>query len=142
MQIVNWFLQFTTNDLVNILTKKWGKVSKDRFASHTNKKTQKNFILNTYVQALRVSTHFQETGKTELIYHVYLIPKTTKHYRSSRSNRHEVFCKNVFLEILQKFPEKHLCQSLFFNKVASLRPIKVANYKGSLTASDNFKGYS
>ena len=38
-------------------------------------------------------------------------------YRSSRS---EVFCKNCALKIFAKFTEKHLCQSLFFNKVAGL----------------------
>ena len=30
--------------------------------------------------------------------------------------------KKVFLEISKKFTGKHLCQSLFFNKVAGLRP--------------------
>ena len=30
--------------------------------------------------------------------------------------------KQVFLEIFQKFTGKHLCQSLFFNKVADLMP--------------------
>ena len=31
-----------------------------------------------------------------------------------------VLYKKVFLEIWQKFTGKHLCQSLFFNKVAGL----------------------
>ena len=35
-----------------------------------------------------------------------------------RSSLTEVFCKKVLLEISQKFTGKHLCQSLFFNKVA------------------------
>ena len=30
--------------------------------------------------------------------------------------------RKVFLEISQKFTKKHLCQSLFFNKVTGLRP--------------------
>ena len=30
--------------------------------------------------------------------------------------------KKVFLNIFTKFTKKHLCQSLFFNKVAGLRP--------------------
>ena len=34
----DWFI---TNYLVNMLTNKWGKVSIDRFASHTNNKTQR-----------------------------------------------------------------------------------------------------
>ena len=30
--------------------------------------------------------------------------------------------KKVFLEILQKFTGKHMCQTLFFKKVSGLRP--------------------
>ena len=35
-----------------------------------------------------------------------------------RINRREVLCKNGFLEKFAKFTGKHLCLSLFFNKVA------------------------
>ena len=35
----------------------------------------------------------------------------------SRSSRPEVFCKKGFLRNFTKFTWKHLCQSLFFNKV-------------------------
>ena len=35
-----------------------------------------------------------------------------------RSSRSEVFCKKGVLRNFAKFTEKHLCQSLFFNKVA------------------------
>ena len=38
----------------------------------------------------------------------------------SRSRRPEVFCKKRVLRNFAKFTEKHLCQSLFFNKVAGL----------------------
>ena len=41
---------------------------------------------------------------------------------TSRSIRPEVFCKKGFLRNFAKFTGKHLCQSLFFNKVAGLRP--------------------
>ena len=34
-----------------------------------------------------------------------------------RSSRPEVFCKKVVLRNFSKFTGKHLCQSLFFNKV-------------------------
>ena len=40
-----------------------------------------------------------------------------------RSSRSEVFCKKVVLRNFAKFTGKHLCQSLFFNKVAGLRPV-------------------
>ena len=35
-----------------------------------------------------------------------------------RSSRLEVFCKKGVLKNFAKFTGKHLCQSLFFNKVA------------------------
>ena len=39
-----------------------------------------------------------------------------------RSSRPEVFCKKGVLRNFAKFTRKHLCQNLFFNKVAGLRP--------------------
>ena len=38
-----------------------------------------------------------------------------------RSSRQEVFCKKGVLRNFAKFTGKHLCQSLFLNKVAGLR---------------------
>ena len=78
--------------------------------------------------------HMQQTGLSD--YHVVintflklnlwkLWPKII-HYRSYKnfdgSSRQEVFCKKGILRNFAKFPGKHLCQSLFFNKVAGLRP--------------------
>ena len=39
-----------------------------------------------------------------------------------RSSRPEVCCKSGVLRNFTKFKGKHLCQSLFFNKVAGLTP--------------------
>ena len=39
------------------------------------------------------------------------------------SSRPEVLCKKGVLRNFTKFTGKHLCQSLFFNKVAGLRPL-------------------
>ena len=39
-----------------------------------------------------------------------------------RSSRPEVFCKKCVLGNFAKLTEKHLCQSLFFNKVTGLTP--------------------
>ena len=39
-----------------------------------------------------------------------------------RSSRLGVFCRKGVLRNFSKFTGKHLCQSLFFNKVAGLRP--------------------
>ena len=40
----------------------------------------------------------------------------------NRSSRTEVFCKKSALRKFSKFTGKHRWQSLFFNKVAGLRP--------------------
>ena len=39
----------------------------------------------------------------------------------NRSSHPEVFCKRVVLRNFAKFTRKHLCQSLFINKVAGPR---------------------
>ena len=41
---------------------------------------------------------------------------------TGRSSRPDVFCKNGILRNFTKFTGKHLCQGLFFDKVAGLRP--------------------
>ena len=54
------------------------------------------------------------------IYHFNTgVCKDPSDYRSSRP---EVFCKKIVLKNFTKFTGKHQCQSLFFNKVAGLRP--------------------
>ena len=40
-----------------------------------------------------------------------------------RSSRPEVLCKKDFLRNFTKFTGKHLCQSLFLNKLAGLSPV-------------------
>ena len=41
-----------------------------------------------------------------------------KLHKKNRSSRPEVFCEKVVLRNFAKFTGKHLCQILFFNKVA------------------------
>ena len=65
-----------------------------------------------------VSTHnFIQRNVVLLV--IYLF-----HHDSSKSlsSRQEVFCEKGVLRNFTKFTGKHLCQSLFFNKVAGLRP--------------------
>ena len=50
------------------------------------------------------------------------ITKQTNRSLLHRSSRPEVFCKKGVLRNFAKFAGKHLCQSLFFNKVAGLKP--------------------
>ena len=56
----------------------------------------------------------QETRKTSVMFAIC--------ERNSRSSRSEVFCKKGVVRNFTKFTAKHLCESLVFNKVASLRP--------------------
>ena len=58
----------------------------------------------------KINTASEKTNKLQSYF-----PK----YRSSRS---EVFCSKGALRNFGNFAGKHLCQSLFFNKVAGLRP--------------------
>ena len=59
----------------------------------------------------------------KLIWSAYFHLCTEYRLTYTRSSRPEVFCKKDVLRNIAKFRGKHLCQSLFFNKVASLRPI-------------------
>ena len=43
------------------------------------------------------------------------------------SSLSEVFCKKGVFRNFTRFTGKHLCQSLFFNKVAGLRPTTLVN---------------
>ena len=52
-----------------------------------------------------------------------LLKKTEQHDQQilrNRNSRPDVFCKKGVLRNFAKFIEKHLCQSLYFNKVAGL----------------------
>ena len=59
-------------------------------------------------------------GKTDLS--IAFIQASLLSFFFFRSSRPEVFCKKGVLRNFTKFIGKHLCQRLFFNKVASLRP--------------------
>ena len=59
--------------------------------------------------------------------------KTTETYskliiKTLISSRPEEFCEKVFLEISQIFTEKHMYQSIPFNKVAVLRPVFIEHF--------------
>ena len=47
------------------------------------------------------------------------------HLENSRSSHLELFCQKGVLKNFAKFIRKHLCQRLFFNIVASLRPATI-----------------
>ena len=79
------------------------------------------FILDSY---LDYSDHSYfdyklNLGKLFLTYYFHFIFWLVYLWRSSRP---EVFCKNRVLRFFTKFTGTHLCQSLFFNKIAGVRP--------------------
>ena len=47
-------------------------------------------------------------------------------YKIFRDSRREVFCKNRVLRNFEKFTGKHLCQTLFFNKVGFIKKMTLA----------------
>ena len=75
-----------TKDLVKMLTNKWSKVSIDRFASHTNKKTQR--FNSKYIcpgsEGVNAFSVDWSNKNNLLVPPVYLIPKTIKHFMSSK----------------------------------------------------------
>ena len=54
-----------------------------------------------------------------------------------RNSRPEVFFEKSVLRNLSKFTTKHLCQSLFFNQVAGLRP-QACNFIKKETLAQKF----
>ena len=57
-----------------------------------------------------------------------------------RSGRLDVFFQKDVLENLAKFKGKHLCQSLFFNKVSGLRPATLFKKRLTLLKRDSGRG--
>ena len=52
-----------------------------------------------------------------------LLSKLLSYLVTNRRSRPEVFCKKGALKYFAKFTGKHLCQSLFYNKVAGLQAL-------------------
>ena len=83
MDYDDWFI---TKDSLIILTNKWGKVSIDRFASHTNKKTQR--FHSKYIcpgpEGVNAFSVDWSNENNLLVSPVYLIPKTIQHFMPSK----------------------------------------------------------
>ena len=71
----------------------------------------------------RITNISVEIGNDILIYiNIKRVFQMGIDYAHWRTSRQEVFCEKGVLRNFIKFIGKHLCQSLFFNKVAGLRP--------------------
>ena len=78
------------------------------------------FLKNICQRLLFYCTHTTRYYLSVLLYIQHLLPH--HHCYFSEAVVWRCIIKTVFLEISQKFSGKYLCQSLFFNKVAGLRP--------------------
>ena len=82
---------------------------------YIHKRGYKN-VLSKWKDSKVVSfVHFSNKRRFEQIYKTSLWNETVRQIT-------EVFCKKGVLRNFTKFTWKHLCWSLFFNKVADLRP--------------------
>ena len=59
---------------------------------------------------------------------------------NNRSSHPEIFCKKYVLKKFPKSTGKHLCQGLFFNKIAGIRPATLLD-SGTGVFSVNFAKY-
>ena len=78
-------------------------------------------LLPSDVRDLKYLLQDSLSGKLYLILRFFGILKFS--FLVGKSSRPEVFCKKGVLRNFVKLTEKHLCQSLLFNKVAGLRPL-------------------
>ena len=65
-----------------------------------------------HISYINMFLHFEIRYRHNKFFQLHLVV--------SRSRRPEVFCKKAVLRNFAKFTGKHLCQCLFFNKVAGL----------------------
>ena len=72
----------------------------------------------------KISAKFLKDGSLVITFHLTNIINLSMKLEAFpfKSSRSEIFCKKCFLRNFAKFIGKHLCQSLFFNKVAG-RPV-------------------
>ena len=79
------------------------------------------FILEIFKFLFELFDHVKKTASLE---HGTII-ETGITCKKIQKQPQDVFCKNSFLRNFAKFTGKHLCQDLFFNKVAGLRLTEV-----------------
>ena len=77
--------------------------------------------MNSITLAISFSTEFLRQLSTVYVKHIGSSGIDQHVFYHDRNSRPEVFCKEGVLRNFTKFTGKHLCQRLFFNKVAGLR---------------------
>ena len=105
----------------------------DNKLQRVNPKTRKNMNRPAKKAVCNVSVEIMNGKGTSLrtdlqSISIYFLTKIARYFgvfifllqRFFRSSLSEVFCKKGVLRNFAKFTGKHLCQGLFFNKVATL----------------------
>ena len=136
---------FITNDLVKMLTNKWGKISIDGFASYTNKKTQRfnsKYICpgNEGVKAFSVDWSIENNF---IASPVYLVPKTIiyviKIFSKGNTGLSILAFFNILSTVIKAEREFQSFIKVVFVMEDVRKYIKLGNYKQSLICSDQFQ---
>ena len=141
----DWYI---TSELVSMLTRKWGKVTIDRFASHTNRKVDRfnsKYICPGTEGVNAFSVDWSHENNL-LVPPVYLIPKTITHFLASKfSSKAILLCpywpSSTFWPML--FKSEGIFQDFIEDVITIDDPIKyvkLGNNKASLIGSEAFTG--
>ena len=83
---------------------------------------QQNNVDNTSLSCDPIAFEIETNSEFVILQKKLILWKSKFLQLFFRSSRPEVFFKKGVLKNFGKFTGKHLCQSLFFNKVAEVRP--------------------
>ena len=99
----------------------WNQLCWSPFLTKLHAKTVNSFYPHYFHKKFHIMVlNTPLTHKLSIYYYNINVSNDPSDYRSSRP---QVFCKKGVHRNFTKFTRKHLCQSLFFNKAAALRPL-------------------
>ena len=87
------------------------------------------YFIRRYVHQMYLLSQNYQGYRSNILFLVFnvqrrpFVRERTIETRIYRNSRPEVFCKKGVLRNFVKFTRKHLCQSLFLNKITGLRPV-------------------
>ena len=106
---------------------------KDIFFGNISTSRMKNikntFFNQKHVQEINVLKSFSLLNYKHLIDIIYICNTQSSSKNAFRNSHQRCSMKTVVLRNFAKFTEKHLCQTLLFNKVAGLRPATLLKRK-------------
>ena len=117
LTLIDWLIQISMYTQINSKRLIWG----NKFLYSANVLVSRKLIHLRYkfTSSVLYDVKRESIKSLSLMLHMDNWKHLVFRYRSSRL---EVFSKKDVLKHFAKFTEKHLCQSIFFNKVAGIRP--------------------